>query len=137
MIDVNRIILLGRLGKDPIRKEIRDGLTVVNFSLATSRRVRAENDLEGVATGEETEWHRVVVWGRQGEACAQYLKKGHAVFVEGMVRSRQYDGKDGVHRISYEIQADRVSFLTSSRSSKPNPLGDELPSSSISEELTH
>lgn len=123
MKDVNKLILIGRLGADPVQRETKAGHTVVSFSVATSRRYRQENDPEGEATGEETQWHRVAVWGKQGEACAQYLRKGHAVFVEGMVRSRKYQGKDGVSRLAFEVYADNVSFLGAplARSSQLDP----------------
>jgi single-strand DNA-binding protein len=101
-------MLIGRLGGDPIQRETQNGNPVVNFSLATSRRVRdqAENYVD------ETDWHKVVVWGRQGEACKQYLKKGQPVFVEGSLRSRQYTGKDGAARMAFEVYAESVSFLS-------------------------
>lgn len=112
MRDMNKILLLGRLGSDPTRRETKKGLTVVNFPLATSKRF--QND-EGVET-EETQWHRVYVWGKQGEACSQYLRKGDPVFIEGSMRSRKYDGKDGASKVSFEVHGDSVTFLPSRRS---------------------
>ncbi len=117
MKDVNKVILVGRLGGDPVLRETKNGIPVANFSLATSRRLKTEATVEGesVEPQEETQWHRVVVWGRQGEACTQYLKKGHAIYVEGSVRSRKYETKEGESRLSYEIHADEVSFLAPPR----------------------
>ncbi len=113
MKDVNKIILIGRLGADPVQRETKAGLPVVQFPLATTRRTRDgtpdENGEEGL--NEETQWHRVVAWGKQGENCAQYLKKGAPVFIEGMVRSRKFDAKDGTSRLSFEVHADYVNFL--------------------------
>jgi single-strand DNA-binding protein len=117
MKDVNKIILIGRLGADPVQRETKSGVPVVHFPIATSRRVREEGEAEGF--NEETEWHRVVAWGKQAETCAQYLKKGEAVFIEGMMRSRKYDGKDGHSRIAFEVHADNVSFLGGRRSPAP------------------
>lgn len=117
MRDVNKIILVGRVGADPIQRETKNGIPVVNFPLATSRRMKPEG-VEGQAAGErgdeaasETQWHRVVVWGRDGENCAQYLRKGQAVFVEGSVRTRKFEAKDGTPRIAFEVHAEHVSFL--------------------------
>jgi single-strand DNA-binding protein len=113
MKDVNKIILMGRLGADPVQRETKNGLSVVNFPLATARKVREGSKSEEgeEVLSEETQWHRVVAWGKQGEACAQYLKKGQPVFVEGMLRSRKYEGTDGASRLSFEVHAENVSFL--------------------------
>ena len=111
MKDVNKIILVGRLGNDPVQRETKNGLAVVHFPLATSRRLAETEAKEGEQTQEETQWHRVVVWGKQAEACKQYLEKGQAVYVEGMVRSRQYTNKEGTSRVAFEVHAENVSFL--------------------------
>ena len=111
MKDVNKVILIGRLGADPVQRETKNGTPVVHFPIATSRRIRSEAEDGGEKTSEETQWHRVVAWGKQGEACAQYLKKGQTAFVEGMFRSRQFDGKDGASRMSFEVHAENVSFF--------------------------
>jgi single-strand DNA-binding protein len=112
MKDVNKIILIGRLGADPVQRETQNGTPVVHFPLATSRKLRAEGEGEAAKT-EETQWHRVVAWGKQGEACAQYLKKGQSVFVEGSVKTRKFSGKDGSSKIAFEVHAENVSFLSS------------------------
>ena len=111
MKDVNKVILIGRLGADPIQRETKNGRAVVRFSLATTRRVRDEGDAEGQYSGEETQWHSIVAWGKQGENCAQYLKKGHGAYIEGSIRSHKYEGKDGMQRMSFEVHAEQVNFL--------------------------
>jgi single-strand DNA-binding protein len=113
MKDVNKVILVGRLGGDPIQRATKQGTAVVHFQVATSRRVLKEGLTEGAedVRTEETQWHRVVVWGKQGEACAQYLKKGNPVYIEGSFRSHKYDGKDGQSRMAYEVYAENVSFI--------------------------
>lgn len=111
MKDVNKIILLGRLGADPIQRETKSGTVVVHFPVATSRRLREDGESEGESFTEETQWHRIVAWGKRGEHCALYLRKGNRVYVEGSVRTRKYDTKDGEARIAFEIHADEVSFL--------------------------
>lgn len=108
MKDVNKVILVGRLGADPIQRSTQAGRSVVNFSVATSRKTKEA--AEGQNEARETQWHRVVAWGKEGEACAQYLRKGAPVFVEGMLRSHEYEAANG-KRTSYEIHAERVSFL--------------------------
>lgn len=109
MKDVNKIILMGRLGADPIRRETKAGNPVVHFPLATSKKLKGTE--EGDTLKEETQWHRVVVWGKQGEDCATFLKKGQGVFIEGSLKSRKYEAKDGTERYSFEVIADSVSFL--------------------------
>lgn len=131
MKDVNKVILVGRLGNDPTERETKTGRKVVSFPIATSRRVKVapkedggdlvgesgEGATETAPMQEETQWHRIVAWGRQGEVCRQYLRKGHTVFVEGALRSRRYEDQEGREKMSFEIVADSVSFLTSSRAS--------------------
>ncbi|MGE4107133.1 MAG: single-stranded DNA-binding protein [Bacteriovoracia bacterium] len=114
MKDVNKVILMGRLGADPIRRETKSGKTVVRLSVATERRLtRAADESDDTGSEEKavTQWHQVVAWGRQAEACAQYLKKGRAVYVEGSIKSRKYEDKDGNPRQSFEISAREVNFL--------------------------
>jgi single-strand DNA-binding protein len=113
MKDLNKIILIGRLGADPTLRTTKTGTNVTNFPLATSRRIlRDENDVEEKKPEIETVWHKVYVWGRQGDNCAKYLKKGQSVYVEGSMRSRSYIGKDGISRMSFEVHAETVGFLS-------------------------
>jgi single-strand DNA-binding protein len=117
MKDVNKIILVGRLGSDPIQRSTKAGTPVVQLSIATSRRIYRE-DAEGTQEAspvEETQWHRVIAWGKRGEACAQYLKKGHSIYVEGYVKSRQYESKEGEMKTVYEVHAEDISFLGTPR----------------------
>ena len=113
MKDINKIILIGRLGADPVLRETKTGSIVVHFPVATSRRVKSSepSETEEVKMSEETQWHRIVAWGRQGETCAQYLKKGQKVYVEGSILSCHYEAKDGTDRMSFEVIAETVSFL--------------------------
>ena len=104
---VNRAILIGNLGKDPEMRFTPSGRAVARFPLATSE---VWNDNEGQRQ-ERTEWHNIVVWGKQAETCGQYLAKGRQVFVEGSIRTRQYDDKEGNRRYITEIVAQRVQFL--------------------------
>ncbi len=119
MKDINKIILLGRLGADPIQRQTKSGTPVVHFSVATSRRVvseEAQTPNTEPTYKEETQWHRVVAWGKQGEACGQYLKKGNSVYVEGSLRSHSYEDKENGTKVSFEVHAETVSFLNSQKS---------------------
>ena len=104
---VNKVILVGNLGKDPEVRFTQNGRAVARFPVATSERW---TDQDGNRQ-ERTEWHNVVVWGKQAETCGQYLAKGRQVFVEGSIRSRQYDDKDGNKRYITEVIARDVRFL--------------------------
>ncbi len=122
MKDVNKIILIGRLGADPVLRETKTGAVVVHFPVATSRWVKpTEPSEDEIPKTEETQWHRIVAWGRQGEACAQYLKKGQKVYVEGSLLSRKYEAKDGTEKMSFEVIADTVSFLGGGKMEAPAP----------------
>ena len=111
MKDVNKLILIGRLGADPTMRETKSGNKVVNFSLATQRKFKRQGD-DSSELETETQWHRVVSWGKQAESCAQYLKKGSTVFVEGLLKSRKYTSNEGVEKTIYEVHADEVNFLS-------------------------
>ena len=106
-MSVNRVMLIGNLGKDPEVRFTGTGRAVARFPIATSE---VWNDQEGQRQ-ERTEWHNVVVWGKQGESCGQYLAKGRQVYIEGSIRTRQYDDKEGNRRYMTEIIAQRVQFL--------------------------
>src|SRR5690242_18791407 len=106
-MSVNKVILVGNLGKDPEVRFTQTGSAVANFSIATSEQW---NDRDGKRQ-ERTEWHNIVVWGKQAESCGQYLAKGRQVYVEGSIRTRSYDDKTGTKRYVTEIVAQRIQFL--------------------------
>lgn len=106
-MSLNKVLLIGNLGRDPEVRFTPGGQAVARFSIATSE---TWNDKEGQRQ-ERTEWHNIVVWGKQGEHCGQYLSKGRQVFIEGSIRSRQYDDKDGNKKYITEVVAQRVQFL--------------------------
>ena len=107
MASVNKVILVGNLGRDPELRYIPSGQAVANFTLATNDRWR---DKEG-NNQERTEWHRIVVWGKSAENCAQYLQKGRSVYVEGRLQTREWEDKDGNKRQTTETIAQTVQFL--------------------------
>jgi single-strand DNA-binding protein len=110
MAGVNKVILIGNLGADPEVKFLSNGTTVANFRMATS-----ENRLN--KAGEKTtitEWHRIVAFGRLAEICKEYLNKGKQVYVEGRIRTRSWEDKDGNKRFSTEIVANQMQMLGTS-----------------------
>lgn len=109
MFDMNRTTLLGRLGKDPTLKVLATGTPIASLALATSRRVPSKDSDSKFE--EVTQWHRISVWGKHAENCAQYLKKGSRVYVEGEIRSSTFEGKAGGKVTLWEVWADRVIFL--------------------------
>jgi len=104
MASMNKVFLIGNLGKDPETRQA-GGNTVCNFSVATSEKWTKDGQ-----TNERTEWHRIQAWGKLAEVCAQYLKKGSQVCVEGKIQTREYE-KDGEKRYATEIVAANVTFL--------------------------
>jgi len=103
---LNKAIIIGNLTRDPELKTLPSGAAVCSFSLATNR---VWKDKDG-AKQESTEYHNIVVFGRQAETSAQFLKKGQSVLVEGRIQTRSWDDKDGTKKYRTEIVADRVQF---------------------------
>ncbi len=104
---VNKVILVGNLGREPELRYTPSGQPVANFSLATSR---GRTDPNGNWT-DETEWHRIVAWERLAETASQYLHKGSKVYVEGRIQSRKYTDNQGVERTSFDIVANDLTLL--------------------------
>ena len=120
MKDLNKITLIGRLGTEPIQRKTKNGISVVNFSLATSSRVRSGDGFEE-SFKDETQWHRIVIWGKLADICSQYLRKGEKVFVEGVGKTRKFIGKDDQYRYLFEVHAESVHFMGGSRMSRVSP----------------
>ncbi|MFW6324787.1 MAG: single-stranded DNA-binding protein [Desulfovibrionales bacterium] len=106
---LNKVMLVGRLGQDPKLAYTASGTPVANFNMATDE---TYNDREGNRV-EQTEWHRIVVWSKQAELCANYLSKGRLVLVEGKLQTRKWEDQQGQPRYTTEIVAQRVQFLDS------------------------
>ncbi len=111
MASVNKVILVGNLGKDPEVRHLEGGATVCNFTLATSENYK---DKSGNRV-EQTEWHNIVLWRAQAEFAEKYLKKGTTIFVEGKLRTRSWEDKDKNKRSATEIIGDNVSILNQRR----------------------
>lgn len=108
MRGVNKVMLIGRLGKDPELRYTTNGQPVANFTLATTE-VRGSKDTE---KQEYTEWHRIVAWGKLAEICGEYLSKGKMVYVEGSLRTRSWDDKQGNKRWTTEIISQTMQILS-------------------------
>lgn len=109
MAGINKVILLGRLGKSPDIKYTPAGNTVCNFSLATSKNIK---DKQGNKK-EKTEWHRIVCWQKLAEFCGQYLTKGQQIYIEGELQTRSWENKDGQKQYTTEINATSIQFIGS------------------------
>jgi single-strand DNA-binding protein len=152
-MSVNRAILVGRLGRDPETRYTSAGQAVCNFTLATDETYKDRNG----ERQKRTEWHRVVVWGKQAEIAQQYLHKGSLIFVEGRIQTRQWDDREGQKRTTVEIVASNFRMLggrgesgamaagasagagtgvgdMEPQASAPAAGGEEMPSTEISDE---
>lgn len=107
MASVNKVILVGNLGADPEMRYLPSGEAVANIRIATTDTWK---DKDGNKQ-ESTEWHRISFFGRQAEVCGQYLKKGSQIYVEGSIRTRKWQDKEGQDRYSTEIKGDRMQML--------------------------
>jgi single-strand DNA-binding protein len=112
MSNVNKVILIGRLGADPEVRYTTEGSSVASFRIATTETWKDKSGNKQ----ERTEWHSIVAWRRLGEIAGEYLKKGSLVYIEGRIRSREYDAKDGTKRKVFEIEATDMKLLPSSGS---------------------
>ncbi len=135
MSSLNKVMLIGNLGRDPEVRYTQNGTAVANFTMATTDRW---TDGSGERK-EKTEWHRIVVWAKQAEIVGEYLKKGRQVYVEGSLQTREWTDREGQKRYTTEVKALRVQMLGSrgeSRQDDPSPVGvssDNLQGSSTAD----
>ncbi len=108
-MSVNKVILVGRLGRDPETRYTGGGQAVANFSMATDESYKDKNG----ERQKRTEWHRITAWGKLAEICQQYLKKGTMVYIEGRIQSREWQDKEGQKRTSFDIVANTMKMLSS------------------------
>jgi single-strand DNA-binding protein len=111
MGSVNKVILVGNLGRDAELRYTPGGAAVATLNLATTE---VWNDKQNQRQ-EKTEWHRIILWGKQAESLQEYLTKGKQIYVEGRLQTRQWDDKDGNKRYTTEIKADRITLLGGGR----------------------
>lgn len=107
MASVNKVVLVCTLGKDPEVRQTQNGTAICNLSAATSRKYK---DTQG-GMQEETEWHRISLFGKMAELAGQYLSKGSSVYIEGRLRTRKYTDKEGIDRYVTEIIGENMQFL--------------------------
>lgn len=117
MASVNKVILIGNLGKDPETRYSASGDAICNFSIATTE---SWKDKQSGEKKEATEWHRMSYFGKLAEICGQYLKKGSQVYVEGSLRTRKWTDKDGQERYTTEIRGDVMKMLNGKQNEIPN-----------------
>lgn len=110
MASVNKVILIGNLGRDPELKSLPSGQPVANFPIATSEKWKDKSTGE---TKEQTEWHNIIMFGKLAEIAGQYLKKGSSVFIEGRLQTRKWQDKNGQDRYTTEIIANEMKMLGS------------------------
>lgn len=120
---LNKVQIIGNLGGDPESRQINDGTTVTNFTVATTERWKSRDGEQQ----ERTEWHKVVVWGKLAEICSQYLHKGKQVYLEGSLQTRQWEDKDGQKRYTTEIKAFEMKML-GGRGGESAPAVKDIPS---------
>ena len=139
-MSVNKVILVGRLGRDPEVRYMPNGEAVANFGVATSEQWK---DKAG-AKQEKTEWHNITMYRRLAEIAGDYLRKGQEVYIEGKIQSRKYTGKDGVERTAYEIIASEMKMIggkgdaggSTQDEPKPQPVQREQASAPIADDLS-
>jgi single-strand DNA-binding protein len=119
---LNKIMLIGNLGKDPDMTYTQDGTAVTKFSLAVSRRYTKAGSSEKV---EETEWFNIVAWRQLAETCYKYLHKGNKVYIEGRLQQRKYTDRDGIQRTSIDVIASDMEMLTPKSGSPDNFLAGQ------------
>jgi len=127
---VNKVILIGRLGRDPEVRYTSGGSPVANFSLATDESFKGRNGEKQ----EHTEWHNIVAWNKLAEICGEYLTKGKLVYIEGTIRSRQWEDKSGNKRTNYEIIANTMQMLGSRSDAERAAAGGSRPAASQTSE---
>lgn len=124
-MSLNKVILIGNVGKDPDVRYFDSGSAVANFPMATSE--RGYTLANGTVVPERTEWHNIVVRRDQVQFVEKWVKKGSMVYVEGKIRTRSYDDQNGVKRYLTEIHADRVEFFSSGRPAESNTQSTAAP----------
>lgn len=122
MASINKAIIIGNVGKDPEVKYTNAGRAIANLSIATSSSWKDKNTGE---KKEETEWHRIVFYDRLAEVVGEYVKKGSSIYVEGRLKTRKWQDKEGIDRYTTEIQADQMTMLGGKQESQDRPAKQE------------
>jgi single-strand DNA-binding protein len=133
MAGVNKVILVGNLGKDPEVRHLENNVAVATFSLATSENYKDKNGQRV----EKTEWHNIVLWRGLAEVAEKFLKKGQTIYIEGKIRNRNYQDKDGQTKYITEIVADQMNMIGRPESNSGESSGNSSSSNSGKAENTH
>jgi single-strand DNA-binding protein len=128
--DLNKVMIIGRLGRDPETRYAQSGMAICKLSVAVSSRVK-----KGDGWKDETEWFRVTTFGKTAENAAKYLQKGRQVYVEGRFKTEKYKDKDGVERTSTEVVADEVKFLGDKSGGASRPPSEPRPPAAKPDDL--
>ncbi len=118
-MSVNKVILIGNVGKDPDVRYLDSGVAVATFSLATTERGYTLQN--GTQVPDRTEWHNIVLWRGLAQTAEKYVHKGDKLYIEGKIKSRSYDDQNGIKRTIVEIFADNMEMLTPRSASQPQP----------------
>ena len=110
-MSVNKVILLGRVGKDPDVRYVAQNQPVASFTLATTDRAYTNANANGVQVPERTEWHNIVMWGKNAEVAERYIRKGTQIYLEGRLRTRAWEDRNQVKRYTTEIYVDTFELL--------------------------
>ena len=122
MSGVNKVILIGNLGKDPEVRYLDNGVAVANFSLATTESyINKQGDRVN-----QTEWHNIVLWRGLADIAEKYLKKGNSVYIEGKISTRKWEDKDANVRYSTDIIADKMTMLGTKQGNRPSSISDQV-----------
>jgi single-strand DNA-binding protein len=132
MSGINKVILVGNLGKDPEVRHLEGGAVVAKFPLATSETYKTK---EGQRV-DQTEWHNIVMWRGLAESAEKYLRKGSLVYIEGKIRTRSWDDKDGHKRYMTEIVADTMTMLSSRKPEEHHPGATQEQKPNVQEETS-
>ncbi len=127
MAGVNKVILIGNLGKDPEVRYLEGGIAVANFPVATTESFRDKNGNKQ----EQTEWHQIVMWRKLAEVAEKYLRKGQQVYIEGKIRSRSWEDKEGNKRYTTEIFGDVLTILSRPQTQDSTQGSFQKPASAI------
>jgi single-strand DNA-binding protein len=127
---VNKVILLGNLGIDPEVRHTQSGMAVVNLNLATNTPVKRDGEWL-----EETEWHRIVAWGRLAEICGEYLVKGSRIYTEGKLRTRSWEDEDGNKQYVTEVVAREIQIISGNKDKEVHHAEDVPPLPSEDEDM--
>ena len=128
-MSVNKVILIGNVGKDPDVRYLDTGIAVATFSLATTD--RAYTLQNGTQVPERTEWHNIVLWRGLAQTAEKYVRKGDKLYIEGKIRSRSYDDQNGIKRTIVEIFADNMEMLTPRNTSQQPGTGYVPPAAGV------